>query len=131
MKSFLINPAILSIYKEGFEANTNGVSTGFIKWGDIANIKEVVVSISGSSGKSKETALAVYLKYSNDYERQQPTLVRLLMQLAKRSGKYKLLNSDGGVEENDLPILIPKAALGQEAENVKHLMTKLCGLNIK
>ena len=125
MRSFFINPIILSIYEEGFEANTNGVSTGFVNWDDVSSVKEITRRVTGGTGTRKESAIAIYLKNADEYLKKQSAPIGLLMKLAKRTGKYKFRDTDNNEFGDDLPIFIERAALGREADEIIRLMLKL------
>lgn len=121
VKMFLKDTAAIAIYKNGFEANTNGISTGFIAWTDIEMLEEVLVSSNSGSGTGKEAALAVYLKDPSVYTQRLPLFFQWATKLAGKSGRYSHTNKYG-VTEDTPPIFLPFASFGTQYEEAKKLM---------
>jgi hypothetical protein len=121
------NPSVFSIYKEGFESNTNGVSTGIIKWSNVKRLEEVIVSSNSGSGTRREAVLAVYLKDPEAYTKEQPRLVRFFLNLANRTGRYKLTDYKD-ITEDAAPIMLPMVVFGKKYDEVKNKMYELSGL---
>lgn len=113
VKQFINDTPAISIYQNGFEANTNGVATGFINWTDIEKIEEVVVSSNSGSGTRKEAAVAVYLKEPALYTNRLPVFFQWTMKLAEKSGRYKHTGKYGE-EDNTPPLFLPVAAFGMQ-----------------
>lgn len=113
VKQFINDTPAISIYPNGFEANTNGVATGFINWTDIEKIEEVMVSSNSGSGTRKEAAVAVFLKEPAIYTNRLPVFFQWAMKLATKSGRYKHTGKYG-VEDNTPPIFLPVAAFGRQ-----------------
>ncbi|MEJ8818751.1 STM3941 family protein [Lacibacter sp. H407] len=113
VKQFISDTPAISIYQNGFEANTNGVATGFINWTDIEKIEEVMVSSNSGSGTRKEAAVAVYLKEPSVYTNRLPIFFQWVMKLATKSGRYKHTGKYG-VEDSTPPLFLPVAAFGMQ-----------------
>lgn len=109
VKQFIADTPAIAIYQTGFEANTNGVATGFINWNDIEKIEEVLVSSNSGTGTRKEAAVAVYLKEPSVYTNRLPVFFQWTMKLATKSGRYKHTGKYG-VEDDTPPVFLPVAA---------------------
>lgn len=127
MKSFFFPPVIFRISEKGFEAIPNGVSTGFVKWENVAAVKEIIMNVTGGTGTRKDAAIAIYLKNATEYVNKQPIAIKLLLQLAKRTEKYKFPDEKDNIYGDNLPILIERATLGSDADEIIQLMIKLSG----
>ncbi|HMO32741.1 MAG TPA: hypothetical protein PKE63_00685 [Lacibacter sp.] len=123
---FLKNPPVFTIYNEGFESNTNGVSTGLIAWSNVAALEEVVVRSNSGSGTREEAALAIHLNDPRLFTQNQPALVRFFYQLAGASGRYRT----PGQNPEAVPILLPITALGAHYLQARELMEQLSGQQI-
>ena len=128
VKQFITDTPAISIYSNGFEANTNGVATGFINWNDIETIEEVMISSNSGSGTRKEAAVAVYLKDPSVYTERLPAFFQWTMKLATKSGRYKHTGKYG-VEDNTPPIFLPALAFGRQYTTAITLMYE--GINQK
>ncbi len=113
VKQFIRDTPAIVIFQHGFEANTNGVATGFINWTDIEKIEEVMVRSNNGSGTGKEAAVAVYLKEPSVYTNRLPVVFQWVMKLAEKSGRYKHTGKYG-VEENTPPVFLPVAGFGKQ-----------------
>jgi hypothetical protein len=123
---FLKNTPVFSIYEEGFEANTNGVSSGLIKWEDIKKAEEQIVK----QGPGKSAALAIYFKQPDRYDQQQPLAVRMLRSAVKASGAHHLQRLSSTTED-DVPYLIPISTLGDQYPQVKKIIESKIAQEIK
>ncbi len=121
VRQFVRDTPAIVIHENGFEANTNGVATGFIKWTDIEKIEEVMVSSNSGSGTRKEAAVAVYLYDPSIYTDRLPAFFQWTMKLAKKSGRYKHAGKYG-VEDDTPPIFLPVAAFGKQYTKAITLM---------
>ncbi len=129
-RRFLSNPPVFTIYKEGLESNTNGVSTGLITWTDIAALEELVVRSNSGSGTRKEAALAIHLHDMRLFTQNQPALVRFFYSLAGKTGRYRSPGAPGHNPEA-VPLLIPITALGSQYMQARELLQQLSGLKIR
>lgn len=114
---FLKDTPIFTIYEDGFESNTHGVSSGIIKWDNIRKIEEQLVR----EGRGQSAALAVYFKDPNLYASQQPVVVRILRSAVEKTGAHHAQRLSSTVED-DLPYLIPISDLGERYPQVKKLI---------
>jgi hypothetical protein len=114
---FLKDTPIFSVFEEGFESNTNGVSSGLIKFGDIKKVEEQLVR----EGRGQSAALAIYFKNPEKYEQQQPAVVRMLRSAAKFTGAHHAQRLSSTTEE-DMPVLIPISTLGARYPQVKKII---------
>jgi hypothetical protein len=97
---------------EGFEYNPGGVSTGRVRWRDVASIEETTVLVgSASLGPSKDLALAVILRDPASYTARQPVALRPLLRLRE--------------ELSQTPLLIDPRDLGRDYTSVRDQMQEL------
>ena len=129
-RRFLNNPPVFTIYKEGFESNTNGVSTGLIPWNNIAALEELVVRSNSGSGTREEATLAIHLHDMHQFTQNQPALVRFFYSLAGKTGRYRSPGAPGHNPEA-VPLLIPITALGSQYMQARELLQQLSGLKIR
>lgn len=103
---------ILSVDLSGFEYNPGGVSTGFVFWWNVAEIKEVEVRTTRGDlpGMVWELTLAVKLKDPTEYTQQFNAFIRGLMQL-----NDKMYDAD---------IFFRLSDFGKQREEVKALMIR-------
>jgi hypothetical protein len=111
-KMIIRRPATITINQEGFEYNPGGVSTGFIPWTNVAEIKEVEVRTqkTNSSGPVWETTLGIKLKEPAPYRNQYPSIIRGLMKV--NDNMY------------DADIFFRLTDFGNQVDEVKTLMYK-------
>ena len=119
IRMFIKDEPTIVIYQNGFEANTNGISTGFVAWNDIERIEEVTVK--RGNGSTKEPTLAVYLKKPELYTRRLPLFLQWVMKLAEKSGRYRH-EGKYGVMEDTVPVFLPVASFGAQYEMAKQLL---------
>ncbi len=124
LKSFFTNPAIFSIYDEGFESNTNGVSSGFIRWDEVERFEVLNIKY----GRGYSDAIAVYFKRPDLYDSKQPLLIRILREIASWTGVFKKKDVSNNFDEG-MPYLIPYDALGREKEQIVKLILDLLEAN--
>lgn len=89
----LKNPAYFVITEEGFEYSPGGVSTGLIRWGDIAEFREenVITSHSGIGGPAIEVALSVVLRNPEEYVARYPKVLKPLFAVRQAMNSSPLL----------------------------------------
>jgi hypothetical protein len=129
-RRFITNPAVFTIFREGFESNTNGVSTGFVAWSDVAGLEEVIVTSNTGSGTRKEAALAIHMQDMRLFTQNQPAWVRSLYTLAGRTGRFRSPNAPG-YDPDAVPLLIPITNFGSQYLQVRELMQELSGFTIQ
>ncbi len=112
LKMLIQNPAIITINKDGFEYNPGGVSSGWIQWSNVEEIKYVDVKTErrNSQGVNLETALAVKLKDNTIYLNQYNIVIKGLMKI--NQGMY------------DADILFSLSSFGKRCDDVVALMDK-------
>lgn len=83
LKTMIQRPAIITINENGFEYNPGGVSSGWIPWTNVAEVKSVEVRTQQGNlnGPIWERTLAVKLKDPAPYRDQYNVLLRGLMKL--------------------------------------------------
>ena len=111
-KMIIRRPAIITINQEGFEYNPGGVSTGFISWTNVAEVKEVIVRTDnqGSSSPMWETTLGIRLKDPIPFRNQYHSIIRGLM-----NENEKMYDAD---------IFFRLTDFGKQVDEVKTLMFK-------
>lgn len=114
---FLKDTPIFSVFEEGFESNTNGVSSGLIRFEDIKKVEEQLVR----EGRGQSAALAIYFKNPEKYEQQQPAVVRMLRSAVKLTGAHHAQRLSSTTED-DMPVLIPISTLGARYPQVKKII---------
>ncbi len=112
LKMLIQNPAIITINKDGFEYNPSGVSSGWIQWSNVEEIKYVDVKTErrNSQGVNLETALAVKLQDNSIYLNQYNIVIKGLMKI--NQGMY------------DADILFSLSSFGKKCDDVVALMNK-------
>lgn len=120
---FLKNTPIFSVFEEGFESNTNGVSSGLIRFEDIRKVEEQLLR-DGPRGSS--AALAIYFKNPQKYEQQQPAMVRMLRSAVKATGAHHEQRLSSTTEE-EMPVLIPISTLGARYPQIKKIIEDKIG----
>jgi hypothetical protein len=130
IKRMIANPAIFTIYAEGFETDTNGISSGLIPWKSIQAMEEVLVSMSQAGSIRKESALAIHLTEMSILTDQLPRWARFFYKLAGQTGRFRTVNSPKNQPEA-VPILIPINALGDQYEEAVKLMQQYSGIKLK
>lgn len=110
IKIMIRNPDVLLMNEKGFEYNPGGVSSGFMEWTNVAEIKYVDVRTTHGqlNGPVWERTLAVTLKDPSLYTNQFNPLMRGLMHLNKK------------MYEGD--IFFRLSSFGKQAEEVHKLM---------
>lgn len=112
LKMIIINPDVLMMDEKGFEYNPGGVSSGFMHWTNVAEIKFVDVRTTQGqlNGPVWERALTIKLKNPSLYRNQFNPFLRGLMGLNK-----KMYDGD---------IFFRLSSFGEQAEEVHTLMMK-------
>jgi|GEM_PF-1665122 len=112
LKNIIQNPDVLVMDEKGFEYNPGGVSSGFMHWTNVAEIKYVDVrTIHGQlNGAVWERALAMKLKDPSVYQDQFNPLIKGLMNLNK--------------DMYDGDIFFRLSSFGKQAEEIHALMMK-------
>lgn len=84
-RSIFLNPNVLVINEKGFEYNPGGISSGFMEWSNVAEIKftEVRTTQGQLPGPIWEKVLAIKFKDPSIYTHQYNPLMRWLMGLNK------------------------------------------------
>ncbi len=85
LRAIILNPDVLVINKRGFEYNPGGVSSGFMEWTNVAEIKFTQVRTTQGQlpGPIWEKVLAIKFKDPSVYTHQFNPLMRGLMNLNK------------------------------------------------
>lgn len=112
LKMIIQNPAVITIDDKGFEYNPGGVSSGFVPWSNVGEIKLVNMrTVHGNlNGVVWETALAVKLKDPALYTKQFNPFIKGLMGLNKNM--------------YDADIFFRLSSFGKQAEAVHQLMLR-------
>ena len=115
MKLVIKRPDVILVNDQGFEYNPGGVSSGFVYWTDVLEVKRVAVRTTAGDapGPVWETTLAVKLKDPAAYRGQFNPFLRGLMNLNE-----KMYDAD---------IFIRIGSLGKQAEAVERLMMRYSG----
>ena len=116
-RAFFVNEPIFTVYDEGFESKTHGVSTGLIRWQDIRKVEQQQIR----DGRGSSAALAVYLKQPDKYNQEQPVGVSMLRSAVKATGLNQAQQLKGANDE-DLPVYIPIGSLGARYAQVKKII---------
>lgn len=105
-------PPLISINRDGFEYNASGISTRFIPWTDVAEIKDVEVRTYRGNvpGPYMEMTLAVKLNSPDAYQRRHNSFVRGAMKTQR-----SLYDAD---------IFFRLSDFGEQAEEVKEMMRR-------
>jgi hypothetical protein len=130
IKRMIANPPVFTIYAEGFETDTNGISSGLIPWKSIQAMEEVLVSMGEAGSTRKESALAIHLTEMSILTDQLPRWVRFFYKVAGQTGRYRSTNSPKDQPEA-VPILIPIGALGNQYEEAIKLIQQYSGIKLK
>ena len=85
LRSIILNPDVLVINEKGFEYNPGGVSSGFMEWTNVAEIKftDVRTQQGQLPGPIWEKVLAIKFKDPTLYTHQYNPLLRGLMHINK------------------------------------------------
>ncbi len=85
LKMMVQNPDVLVINENGFAYNPGGVSSGFMEWKNVAEIKftEVRTTVGQLPGPVWERVLAIKFKDPSIYQEQYNPIVKGLMNLNK------------------------------------------------
>jgi hypothetical protein len=112
LKMLIKNPAVLKINADGFEYNPGGVSSGWVQWSNVEELKYVDVrSVHGNvNGVNLETVFSVKLKDNTSYLKQYNFTIRDLMQTTR-----KMYDTD---------ILFSLSSFGKRLDEVVALMNK-------
>lgn len=110
LKIIIQRPAVITINENGFEYNPGGVSSGWIPWTNVAEIKDVDVNTQQGTlnGPILERALAIKLKDPTSYRDQYNILLKGLMKL--NENMY------------DADIFFRLSSFGKQVNEVKTLM---------
>jgi hypothetical protein len=112
VRAIVLNPDILVISEKGFEYNPGGISSGFMEWTNVAEIKfiEVKTNPGQLSGPIWERVLAIKFKDPALYNNQFIPAMRMLMDLNK-----KMYDAD---------MFFRLSSFGKQGEEVYQLMMK-------
>lgn len=112
LRIVILQPAIIRINDQGFEYNPGGVSSGFIKWTNVQELKrtEVRTTAGNLPGPVWETVIAIKLKDSSTYTNQFNPFIQSLMKL-----NDQLYDAD---------IFFRISSFGKQATEVEALMMK-------
>lgn len=115
LKIVIKRPDVILVNDKGFEYNPGGVSSGFVYWADVLEVKRVAVRATAGDapGPVWETTLAVKMKDATAYRGHFNPFLRGLMHLNE-----KMYDAD---------IFIRISSLGKQAEAVERLMMKYGG----
>jgi hypothetical protein len=85
LRAIILNPDVLIVNEKGFEYNPGGVSSGFMEWTNVAEIKfmEVRTTQGQLPGPIWEKVLAIKFKDPSLYTNQFNPLLKGLMHLNK------------------------------------------------
>ncbi len=85
LRAIILNPDVLLINEKGFEYNPGGISSGFMEWTNVAEIKftEVRTQQGQLPGPIWEKVLAIKFKDPSIYTHQYNPLLRGLMHINK------------------------------------------------
>lgn len=112
LKIIITRPDIIRINEKGFEYNPSGVSSGFIEWSNVQEIKRAQVRTQQGqlNGPVWETAIGVKLKDPTPYKAQFNILIRKLIEV----------NTD----MYDVDLWIRISSLGKDSEKAEALLMK-------
>ncbi len=112
MKMIIQNPDVFFMNEKGFEYNPGGVSSGFMEWTNVADIKFVDVRTQQAQlhGPIWERTLAIKLKDSSVYRNQFNPLMKGLMKVNEKM--------------YDVDIFFRLSSFGKQGEEVYTLMMK-------
>lgn len=112
IRMIIVNPDVIVINEKGFEYNPGGVSSGFMQWTNVAEIKYVDVRTTQGqlNGPVWERALTIKLKDASLYRDQFNPLMKGLMSLNKTM--------------YDGDIFFRLSSFGKQGEEVFSLMMK-------
>jgi hypothetical protein len=112
LKMIIQNPDVLLMNEKGFEYNPGGVSSGFMHWTNVADIKFVDVKTTHGqlNGPVWERTLVIKLKDPSLYQDQFNTVMKGLMNLNKNM--------------YDGDIFFRLSSFGKQADEVHALMMK-------
>jgi len=105
IKQFLKNPVVFRMDDEGIEVNEAGVSSGFIRWQEIREIKETM-----APGRRRQSVLAVYLKDPSAHSKQYGKALQPIVNLSNAM--------------NGTAIYISAGILGKEYSNIRMMIEK-------
>lgn len=108
----IMHPDVLYINDKGFSYNPGGVSSGFIHWEDVQEIKQVNVNTTHGNlpGPVMETAIGIKLKDPEKYRVYSYALLRPLLKLNKNM--------------YDVDLLIRISDLGKHRQEAEELLQK-------
>ena len=101
------NPWTFRMTDEGFEYNPAGVSTGFIRWEDVAEIKYVPVT-TDRGGPTKIMTVGIILKDPHSYIARYPAALGVLFEYRKY--------------ESETPLVFLANAFGRDQDRVVAMM---------
>lgn len=108
VRAIMLNPDILVINEKGFEYNPGGISSGFIEWTNVAEIKFIEVITNNYRIAGLERVLAIKFKDPTLYNNQFNPAIRILINLNK-----KIYDAD---------MFFRLSSFGKQAEEVNELM---------
>jgi hypothetical protein len=112
------NPAVFVLYRDGLEANTNGISTGFVPWNSITEMEEVSMTLRRFSGIRMEAVLAIYVDEQYAPSNWFFSLTSMLSKVSKQSGGLNPNQSIMNKPSQGFPIFIPKSVFGDRYDEV-------------
>jgi hypothetical protein len=112
LRAIILNPDVLVVNEKGFEYNPGGISSGFMEWTNVAEIKfmEVRMNPGQLSGPIWERVLAIKFKDPTLYSNQFNPLMKGLMNLNKNM--------------YDADMFFRLSSFGKQVEEVYELMIK-------
>ena len=110
LKMIIKNPAVITINEQGFEYNPGGISSGWIPWSNVQEIKFVDVRTSSQNPENIKfkTAIAVKLNDNTTYLNQYNFALKALIKLNTEKYNADILfrKSDFGKKYNEVYDLV-------------------------
>ena len=108
VRAIILNPDILVINEKGFEYNPGGISSGFMEWTNVAEIKFIEVITNNKRIAGIERVLAIKFKDPSLYYNQFNPAIRILINLNK--------------EMYDADMFFRLSGFGKQAEEVNEFI---------
>lgn len=112
-RQFFKPPVTFRMDQEGFEYNPAGVSSGLIRWNEVASIEEKQIKTMSGSVPGFSTVLAVTMKDPAAFRKRYNVLLRKAVQLSE--------------DVNHASVLIEPAALGKQYGEIRDTMIRQAG----
>ncbi|MFM7710829.1 MAG: hypothetical protein ACKO5C_07925 [Ferruginibacter sp.] len=119
------NPVVFTVYNDGLQANTNGISTGLVYWHQIISIEETTMTSRSGSGLRVDVVLAIYLKDRTSFTGKIAGLERVLKKVVDQTGSLNPNEAVMSKQPDGFPILIPKAVFGKQYDEAVDLIQQL------